>query len=299
MEKLMNWHDCRTMCERVTYCGDYLMVQLYPARALSAKGSRQKRYRVSREVQTRLNRKNACRKLCGLLHTNFTPKDTALHLTYSAEHQPRTAEEAHRNLYNFIRRMKRAWSKATGQEPAVFKYVEVVEIGRKGKIHHHLVISGGMKNADIQKVWKMGSTRAEALRFDENGISGLTSYITKDNLRIRYRSWSASKNLVKPLTELHYDRIAIETALYINENPLYYSNIEQLYPGYTVCPYSVEVSADTLYHSAPFLSFMMYRTDSSYIHPYNKPDSHEKPYRRNHDNQTTYKRRYQQYFSQY
>lgn len=256
-------HGC--MREQRIDCGEYVMIHLYPVRSLSDKKTRQKKHRTTREVQKKLNEKNSRRKLSALIHTNFTPGDTVVSLTYDRNHLPKSIEAAHTEMYNFIRRIKRAWSGTTGEAVALFKYIEVMETGKKGRIHHHLIIAGGLDRAQIAKTWGRGSVSAEPLRFDENGVLGLAAYLTKQNERIRYKHWSASRNLLNPCVEVSDDRIRREDAHHINSNPLDYNYIQTLYPGYTVSPYSVETTANDEIQLAPFVSFMLYKTNNRYF----------------------------------
>lgn len=264
---MSNLYDWRTvMRERVTMCGEYLIIQYYPAKALSENKSRQQKYRTSRDVQKRLNAKNSQRRLTALVHQNFTPSDVVATLTYDKDHLPKDEKTVQTAFYNFIRRFKRAWSKETGKPANDFKYVEVVEIGRKGRIHHHIIITGGAELHRIKKVWKNGEVKAEYARFDENGITSYVKYITKNNAHIRYKRWSASKNLEKPQITTRDETISITDARFIGDNPLgCEAFIEELHNGYKVCPYSVEVSAFAGLHTAPYISLMMYKSDCRYI----------------------------------
>lgn len=269
MESIIKQHEYSReyscIREHITLCGEYMIVHCYPVRSLSTKKTRQKKYRSTRSVQAKLNEKNSRRKLTGLIHTNFTPSDSVISLTYDRNHLPKNSEAAHTEMYNFIRRIKRIWSKTTGKDVSQFKYIEVMETGKKGRIHHHLILSGGLNRVQIHKSWGKGDTSAEHLQFDENGVVGLAKYLTKPNSRIRYKRWSASKNLEKPCTVIHNDRLSHKDVRFINENPLNYTHIESLYPGYTVCPYSVETTANEDIQIAPFVSFMMYKTDNRYF----------------------------------
>lgn len=258
------------MREQRIDCGEYVMIHLYPVRSLSDKKTRQKKHRTTREVQKKLNEKNSRRKLSALIHTNFTPGDLEVTLTYDDEHCPETIDTAEHEREKAIRRFRRLWSDITGEPETCFKYVEVLERGNKGRLHHHVIMSGGLNREQIRKKWGNGTVRVNHLRFDECGIEELVKYLTKCSERLRYKHWSQSRNLDKPCVEVSDDRIRREDAHHINSNPLDYNYIQNLYPGYTVCPYSVETTANDEIQLAPFVSFMLYKTDNRYFRRYSQ-----------------------------
>jgi hypothetical protein len=156
-------------------------------------GKRRARCKPTSEIQKKLNQRNAARKLTRLVHSNFTDKDIALHLTY--DEAPDTSEEAARDLSNFLRRVKRARAKAGLSE---LKYISTTEIGMKsGRIHHHIILSGGLDRDALEVLWGKGYANSKRLQFREDGVSGLTHYIVKDD-RPFYKRWNQSKNLIKP-----------------------------------------------------------------------------------------------------
>ena len=152
----------RKMYREVKYeCGDYLEVDVFPVYEYQH-GRSQKR-KPTTETQARLNQRNAERKLIRLLNTNFTEDDIRFDLTYEVE--PSSLEAALNELRNFFRRLKR-YRKRAGLED--LKYVAVTEVGNKsGRIHHHIVMNGGVSINKLAKIWGKGYTTAKALQFDE------------------------------------------------------------------------------------------------------------------------------------
>ncbi len=175
--------------ESVYVCGDYMDAEIYPV--FQPAGKKRVRCKPTSEIQEKINQRNAERALVRLVHTNFTSRDLALHLTYKIA--PESLEEAKRDLYNFLRRVKRAMEKMG----IVLKYIYRTETGgRGGRFHHHLILSGGLDRDMLETLWGKGYANSKRLQFGEDGVTGLAHYMAKE--RITYRRWSRSRNLVKP-----------------------------------------------------------------------------------------------------
>ena len=180
--------------EKIYTCGEYVDIDIYPV--YQSPGIRRLKSKPTSEVQTLLNQKNAERKLVRLIHNNFTEDDVAITLTYKSA--PANVEEAQKLLSNFLRRVKRLRTKL-GLEP--LKYITVTEVGkRNGRIHHHIILSGGIDRDALEKCWGLGYANSQRLQFGENGVTGLAMYFIKD--RQTYRRWNSSRNLVVPQPEV-------------------------------------------------------------------------------------------------
>ncbi len=176
--------------ESIYVCGNYMDADIYPV--FQPAGKRRKRCKPTSEIQQRLNQRNAEKKITRLAHLNFTEKDIALHLTYDS--QPESTEQAQKDLYNFIRRIKRARKKLGLPE---LKYLSCTEIGKEhGRVHHHLIMSGGMDRDTLEEMWGKGFANSKRLQFKEDGITGLAHYIVKD--RQFFKRWNQSRNLLQP-----------------------------------------------------------------------------------------------------
>lgn len=176
--------------QTVYVCGDYMDADIYPV--FQAPGKRRKKCRPTSEIQEKLNQKNAERKVTRLVHLNFTKKDIALHLTYNTA--PESAGEAQRDLWNFIRRVKRLRKKLGLPE---LKYISCTEFGKKsGRVHHHMILSGGIDRDTLEELWGHGYANSKRLQFHEDGVTGLAHYIVKE--KDFYKRWNQSKNLRKP-----------------------------------------------------------------------------------------------------
>lgn len=219
----------RTFARETAYiCGDYMDADIYPV--FQQAGRRRRRSRPSSAIQERLNARNAERRFIRLANLNFTAGDYALHLTY--RQQPENAGEAMRLVRNYIRRINRRRAKA-GLSPA--KYLLTTERGKKsGRVHHHLIISGGLSRDEMEDVWGLGTANCLRLQFDaEEGIAGLGAYITKE--RAMYKRWSGSRNLEQPEPiqrdgALNMDEL--EELGEAAEAGLGYNMLERLYPGW-------------------------------------------------------------------
>ena len=176
--------------EQKYICGEYMEVSVYPV--FQPKGKRRSKCNPATTVQAKLNERNAQKKLTRLIHTNFTPDDIALHLTY--DNAPDDIKQAGRDLYNFILRLKRAYKKQ-GFE---LRYITTTEQGQKtGRIHHHLLINAGISRDAIERLWNKGYANSKRLQFSEDGVGALSQYMTK--ARVGYRSFNRSKNLITPV----------------------------------------------------------------------------------------------------
>ena len=213
--------------EKIYTCGEYLEVDIFPV--FEKQRGRSKKRKPTTETQRILNQRNAERKLIRLLNTNFTKKDIRFDLTYSDEHYPATPEEAQRQMQNFLRRVKRFRSKNGLPE---LKYVAVTEIGKKNaRLHHHIVMNGGVDINDLAEIWGRGYTTAKPLQFDEYGIVGIAKYLVKEP--ILGKRWCASRNLEQPKAKERDGKIAQYKVKQFhdsgNDNR---EELERLYDGY-------------------------------------------------------------------
>ena len=207
---------------------------LYP----TGNPKRGKKLKPSSKVQEALNRRNAARRYEDLAHLNFTDSDLAIRLNYKHftddnERNP-TAAEAQGMMQNFLRRLRRIY-RGAGIE---LKYLYVTEIGKRtGKVHHHLLLTGGIDRDVIEKCWGWGYSNTQRLEFDEHGIKGLCNYMLKDPMT--GRRWNGSKNLTRP-TETGKNKnrwrndykISARTVRYLMDNREDAEYIRKMYPGW-------------------------------------------------------------------
>lgn len=213
---------------RVNVCGEYMDGDIYPV--FQPAGKRRKRCNPTKEIQQKLNQRNAEKKLTRLAHLNFTEKDLALHLTYRDDEMPESIAEAERILDNFIKRLRRMYKKLVLE----LKYIRATERGAKnGRIHHHLMISGGVDRDELEELWGKGFANSKRLQFDDKGITGLAHYMAKD--RVTFKRWSGSRNLIKPEPDVRDNQFNmgdIEDIIDLIETKNIWGYFETLYPGY-------------------------------------------------------------------
>lgn len=172
--------------------GNVLECEVYPIWNTRASLGRAKKIKESREVQKRLNQKNAVKQAIRLVNTNFTDDD--IWATFTYENMPVSVEAAQKEMAKYLRRVRYYCQK---HDLPPLKYIYTTERGKKSKrIHHHIVMN--FRDRDLaEKFWTHGSRpQTRRLSADEDGYEGLTRYITKHPESAK--CYVASKNLQKP-----------------------------------------------------------------------------------------------------
>lgn len=183
-----------------------------------------------------------------LANTNFTDKDLHVTATYNNKNLPSTIEEAEKEVSNYLRRVK--YRREKEGLPSL-KYILVSEYNmakdneeKPVRIHHHIFINGGLDRDTVEDLWSrrrikgkkkgehMGYINADRLQPDENGVTALCAYLTKNpNGKKR---WSSSQNLEKPWSRTNdhkYSRKQIEK---LAKNPPDIAYWETKYKGWTL-----------------------------------------------------------------
>lgn len=203
--------------EKRIYCGkNYQEVDIYSYsdnRKQAARRIRSKKEKISEPKQKNLNEKNSRRYFIQLTNLNFGSDPEALHLslTYSSKYLPASIEDAEREVGNFIRKVKYR-RKKQGLPP--LKYILVTaytsnrNTGRPVRIHHHIIMNGGLGRDEVEDLWRkrkrqgqkqgdrIGFCNADRLQADENGIAALSNYLA--NQAGGKKRWSSSHNLERP-----------------------------------------------------------------------------------------------------
>ena len=226
--------------ETVYVAGEHIDGDVYPV--FQAPGKRRAKCRPTSAIQERLNQKNAEKKLARLIHTNFTERDLTLHLTYRPEELPEDEETAKKDVRNYLRRVKRLYKKA-GIE---LRYIYITERGlRSGRVHHHLILSGGADRDELEKIWGKGYANSHRLQLDE-GAEPLANYVSKQRRtaeRVTYRRWTGSRNLSQPEIvqrdgALNQDDVILAAEMI--EEGRGEAWLEERYPGYRCVSCEVE-----------------------------------------------------------
>ncbi len=163
--------------EKRIYCGEeYLEVDIVTVTNTPEAGKKNKG--KSSQAQKNLNDKRSKRRFVQIANTNFGADDLHISATYNEKHLPITLEEAERNVHNYLDRVKRRMKRVTGQD---LKYMLVTEYTpeedegqqltlegmedkqtRAVRIHHHIIINGGLSRDDLEMMWS--STRINGIK---------------------------------------------------------------------------------------------------------------------------------------
>ncbi|ESE29888.1 hypothetical protein HMPREF9089_00921 [Eubacterium brachy ATCC 33089] len=183
--------------------GKSFEVEIYPE---FTKKSQQgfKLKKINKTAQKNLNDKNARKRLERLINTNFKNGDYWVTLTYTNENLPTSLEAAQKDMKNYIERINYR-RKKKGLNNA--KYIYVTEFSEKGRCHHHLIMDCDLDMKIIESVWKKGRrNNVRRIAEDEQGITGLAYYLTKDPQG--RKRWKSSQGLKRPIERKSYSVIS-------------------------------------------------------------------------------------------
>lgn len=198
--------------------GPIVELIIYPVWDTKSKNRCKKKY-LSRIAQQKYNEKQAREKCARAINANFiTGRHLWLTLTYSAENEPKSYEEAQRNIKNYIGRVKRHCKRNNLPE---LKAVYTVEYGEDGRVHHHVVLN--IEDLTVaEQLWTtqserakkrknpyytmklIGRTQVRRLQDDDFGLTGVGCYIGKPaekNSKTKTKnkkSFFYTRNLEKP-----------------------------------------------------------------------------------------------------
>ena len=194
---------------RTTVAGKTIEVEYYYTARYNKKGqNRSKKVKATPEQQKKINRRQAERKLRLLMNANFGYGDYHIVLDYIRRpgKPDRTPDEMKKDAQVFLRECRKLYRRQ-GKE---FKYIHVMEIGRKGARHHHLVVNG-IEPKILQQAWYKayeGHNRVKIFPLDDSGqYADLAAYFIKysdahlrddKEKRLQGRRWNASRNLIRP-----------------------------------------------------------------------------------------------------
>ena len=167
--------------ERVTKAGNTIEIERYFTSRYKKKGiSRGDKVKPTKEEQEKVNTRQAERKLRILINANYGYGDYHLVLDYiRRKGEPdRTPEQMRQDIDVFLRECRKEYRKA-GLE---FKYIHVMEIGKKGARHHHLIVNK-IDTEILQRCWYKayeGHNRVKVFPLDDSGnYAELASYLIK------------------------------------------------------------------------------------------------------------------------
>lgn len=203
---------------RTIRSGSLTEVECYPVYAYPYRRQLEKA-RPTSEAMRAVNDRNARKRFERLAECNFVPgKDYALTLTYSSGEAPEDPERCRKDLANYLVRVNRARKKAGLPKARV---MAVIETGKRGRLHHHLLIEGGLDRDQMEQLWGKGYANCDRIQHGDQGLTALARYMTKgfaakrDKGRHRYYY---SRNLRKPVITVSRSRISRRQAERIRED---------------------------------------------------------------------------------
>lgn len=235
--------------EKKIYCGeDYLEVDVIPCS--NQKKGRAGKNGESSQAQKNLNEKNAKRRFVQLGNTNFGRGDLCVDCTYADGFLPSTLGQAFNDLGNYIRRIKYHM----GKKGLELKYMAVTEYSTEEeghgvpderaqpvRVHHHLIINGGLDRDFIESLWSkkvkggeekasIGFCNADRLQPDENGIEARCNYMQKRKKGCK--RYSCSQNLKKPVTRKNDSKYSFKKVRELSRTPEDKGYWRGQFPGY-------------------------------------------------------------------
>lgn len=234
---------------------EVLEVNIFPITLADKNKSRKAKKKESLKKQKNLNDKNAKLYFYRKAQCNFDSSDYVWHITYNNNERPKDIEEANKDFKNLMAKVNKE-RKKSGLPNA--KYMAVIEGGEgtKKKIHFHIIIDGDIHRDKLEGFWKKGTSNIDRLQPDENGIKGLTQYMTKDPKG--KKRWKQSKgNLEEPQPMINDNRFSNrQMNNFLNNHPSR-EEFERLYPGYILTDYSINYSEE---NGGVYMNISMRRT---------------------------------------
>lgn len=199
VEQILNKpHSCVYACKEY-YMKEQLEINIYPE--FSRKSELPEGAKLRRDnlrAQANLNDINARKYVERLILLNFDDGDYWVTFTYDEEHIPQDMDEAVKNFRNFIRRVNNR-RKKRGMDNAKYIYITEYAPDEAMRYHHHLIMDNGISMQELESIWGMSSRNTlRSLQKDDNGLIGLSRYITKERHKGKKR-WNSSKGNLLPV----------------------------------------------------------------------------------------------------
>ena len=210
---------------------------------------RQKKEKPTPEQMQLYNRINKAKRIRRTIGLNFEPADYWITLTYK-NGKGMVMARIKKDMENFRERMKRAYKK----RGAGLKWMQVIEIGKKGGLHIHILLNR-IQDTDLLVAmhWTYGHAYFKPL-YEEGQYEQLSSYIAKlppeqdggkkreecmQELTDDNYSFSSSRNLVRPEPDERkvYTRRTMERAIKEGPKPT---------PGYYVDKDSIRIGVNKI-----------------------------------------------------
>lgn len=177
--------------------GKMIEVEIYPIWDTKVI-HRGKKINPTSEEQEKINDKNQRKRIERKIFANFGDGDQWITLGYGKGKEPKTLEEAKKNLSKYLRSLNTILKK---QGKPNLKYIAVTERSGRGRYHHHIICD--FEDRDLaEKKWIYGKyPQARRIKEEDGSIEGLAKYITKDiKSKQSIRIYSTSRgNLKEPI----------------------------------------------------------------------------------------------------
>lgn len=219
--------------------GPILEVEIYPISLRESKKTRAQKTKETRKEQKALNRKNCIKHFVRVVNVNFDKNGLFAHLTYTDKNRPKKVEQAKKDISNYLTKARRWMKKNMPETP--LKYIGMIETSDKGKIHHHIIMSGIPRDV-AEDLWGMGRCNIDRLQPDEFGFEAASRYITEDYDSSKRKT--QSRNLKMPEVSVNDSKFKSQRAaekLILSGD----REIESRYPGHVVSQVEIKINPYT------------------------------------------------------
>ena len=224
---------------RTIKAGTRLEAEVHPIFGRSQEETaRNAKLNMTKERQQQLNTKRAKRRLVLLMEENFSLfDDDAVTLTYAEEP---TLKRCRKDVRNFLNRVKRLRDKRKLPE---LKYIYSIGYDQDHRIHVHCVMSGGIGQKELVKIWGKGIVNSYLLQSYGKGLQGMANYLYKQNEKARDRGerfychmWAGSRNLKKPKEHVSDTKMSNRKVkkIALSFGAVGKEILERVYPGYVL-----------------------------------------------------------------
>ena len=186
--------------------GDQLEVEIYPefVRGQQAEipptAAQKEKHR---KAQWNLNEKNSRKQCERVINANFGDRDIWATFTYTDADMPATI-----SAICFAFRMIRLRCRlllASSALPCGILRLYTTEGTQEGRFHHHIVMDGDIDMDTVEELWIKGRrNQVRRLDKDEDGLTGMAKYITKEKKKKSQKKWTPSKGLKKPEEKVNH-----------------------------------------------------------------------------------------------
>lgn len=183
---------------RTIKAGTRLEAEVHPifGRSMEA-AARKAKLNMTKERQQQLNTKRAKRRLVLLMEENFNLfEDDAVTLTYAEE--PESLKRCKKDVRNFLNRVKRLREKLKMPE---MKYIYSIGYDQDHRIHVHCVMTGGIGQKKLVKIWGKGIVNSYLLQSFGKGLQGMANYLYRQNEKARDKGERFYTNLLLDAAE--------------------------------------------------------------------------------------------------